>query len=989
MTISSVSFRSIALFFCLLAPGVLGAEPVRITKVEPTVFFPKVEPGQPLKQTVHLGLDNPDAAFEGQVKITVQDKQPYTEEVGLVAAGASIKQVHVLDVSQPSEATFHLYQKDGSKPIATRKMIWQPEKKWKIYCVSYSHHDLGFGNYPHRLRTDIRHANIERPLKFCAETDDWDDASKFRFVIETSEPITSFLGSHSEADAAELARRIREGRIQLGAVHNTANTEQLSHELIARLFYLSNRHTRDLLGVPPAKTAQIDDVIGLTWPLAMFCKEAGVPYFFHGHNGCAECLQPASSEAVFYWQGPDGDTRNKVLMQTRPYGTGWDSLQEADEAAILRIVNYDALLSQDGSDFTLVTMDNAHKIHNWNAKWAYPRLICATMDMFFDAVAARADPARIKTFAKDSNNQWADQDSTDACLLALARKQGEAIPTAEKLSTIAATLAGGAYPWTDIYKAYHSLLQYHEHTNAAAGLGAGRESAQHYETELEENREIVQDAQCFCDRDRESALDRLAGLVSTQADKSVIVFNPLNHVRTDLVRVASADLGPNVRLVDAATAKDVPRQRDGDEILFVAADVPSVGYKSFRVIPGAVVAIEPTVIAKDTDLENRFYRVSFDPTTGAITSIVDKELKVELVDRAAPHKFNEYLYERFETPDVKDGSRWYRVESAKLQASAGPVAGVMTVKSAAVGAEKIEQTVILYNELKRIDFVLDLLKSPSGRDCRSRGVQHKESVYVALPFAIPDFRFHHEVPGAVEEPIQDLFHGACTAYYATRHFSDVSNSRYGVTVSATENSLVEYGHPRSCPIPGPYGPGQGAFEKDMTYPANSRMYLYLMNNMFDCNIRLDQRGPIRFTWSVRSHQGDWKAGLADQFGWDSLNPLIAKVVTGKKAGPLAEAGGQLRGGRPAQRGLHHDQAGRGERARDRPAIRGNARRGDDRLVPGELLRQAGPGVPDEPARGGYRPLGDGRRRKGRLHHPPLRCQDDPPGVPSGRPAGAA
>ena len=46
-------------------------------------------------------------------------------------------------------------------------------------------------------------------------------------------------------------------------------------------------------------------------------------------------------------------------------------------------------------------------------------------------------------------------------------------------------------------------------------------------------------------------------------------------------------------------------------------------------------------------LENRFYRVRFDAATGAITSIFDKQLKVELVDQAAPHKFNEYLYERY------------------------------------------------------------------------------------------------------------------------------------------------------------------------------------------------------------------------------------------------------------------------------------------------------------------------------------------------------
>ena len=225
--------------------------------------------------------------------------------------------------------------------------------------------------------------------------------------------------------------------------------------------------------MPPAKTGQIDDVIGLTWPLATMCHEAGVPYFFHGHNGCADCFQPASAEPVFYWQGPGGDPAEQGAGAYAAYGTSWDSINAADEPAIMKIIEkprkkqwpYDALFSQDGTDFQLITLDNANKIHTWNAKWAYPRLICATMDMFFDAIVAQADPAKIKTFAKDGNNQWADQDSAAARVLAEARKQGEAIPTAEKFATIAAVLAGGEYPWTDIYQAYHRLLLYHEHTD--------------------------------------------------------------------------------------------------------------------------------------------------------------------------------------------------------------------------------------------------------------------------------------------------------------------------------------------------------------------------------------------------------------------------------------------------------------------------------------------------------------------------------------------
>ena len=127
-----------------------------------------------------------------------------TVDLGELPSGRSTNAILIPDIAAPAMLTVELLATAGDSVLARHEVAWQPQKKWKIYCVSYSHHDLGFGNYPHRLRTDIRHANIERPLQFCTETDGWDEDSKFRYVIETSEPITSFLGSHSEADAAEL-----------------------------------------------------------------------------------------------------------------------------------------------------------------------------------------------------------------------------------------------------------------------------------------------------------------------------------------------------------------------------------------------------------------------------------------------------------------------------------------------------------------------------------------------------------------------------------------------------------------------------------------------------------------------------------------------------------------------------------------------------------------------------------------------------------------
>jgi hypothetical protein len=190
--------------------------------------------------------------------------------------------------------------------------------------------------------------------------------------------------------------------------------------------------------------------------------------------------------------------------------------------------------------------------------------------------------------------------------------------------------------------------------------------------------------------------------------------------------------------------------------------------------------------------------------------------------------------------------------------------------------------VILWREIDRIDFALGLVKAPSGRrDNRTNSdPRGKESVYVALPFKVPDFQIRHELPGCTSEPVTDLFDGACTAFYAVRHFTDIANGKFGVTVSATESSLVEYDYPRSCPI---RSGQEDRFEKTKTPIATSRVYLYLMNNMFDVNVRWDQPGAVRFTYALRSHAGDWRTGKADEFGWDCMNPFIVVPVEGTQA----------------------------------------------------------------------------------------------------------
>jgi hypothetical protein len=905
----------------LVLPAAAG--PVRILQVEPTPFFPKPAAAEPLRQQARLRLENSGPPLAIQVSIEVGDALAYLEDLGDVAAGNSTNVIHITDLAAPTKILIQLREKNSGSVLDRREVEWRPQKKWSLYCASYSHQDLGFGDYPHRIRTTIRHANIRLPLQFCRETDDWPEEAKYRFNIETSEPITSFISFFGKDAALELARRLREGRIQLLGLQNTANTEQLSPELMARLFYLACRHTPDLLAVPPSRTGQNDDVIGLTWPLATYAREAGLTRFFHGFNRlCMPNVEngrfieefrdldaelgrhifSVANEPVFYWQGPDGQQllrrattyeRHSILWD--PYDRNPADVQDPERIEYLIRAHektgwpFSAMLSQDGGDFMLVKRTIANRARAWNAQYAFPRLISATFDMFFAAVEQEIQRGTYqpKSIATDENNQWSDQDYNDAWLGGKARRVGEALPVTEKLATLAQSLGGNAYPWADLYQAYHRLLQYHEHTNAKDSPGRTAESLRQYETELEENREMVAESSVLDESVRARAVESLSALITRSGLSNLVVFNPLARVRSDVVRCPAEMIPEGMQLVDATSGARVPVQRlaDGNG-LFIGTDLPAMGYRSYRLEPADSPRSEAPAAAAVADrLETPFYRLEINPRTGNISSLLDKQTGAELVDAQSPHRFNQYLYGRSLQRDGKWETTWSGAEAAdEVTLVRGPVADVVTVRGKAEGVASFRQIITLYKDLPRIDFSISLDKLPFTETY----ADHREGVFVALPLAVPGFAIHHELPGAVLDPYRQLAEGSATDHFAIRSFTDLSNDKFGVTVSPVEGSLVCYGEPQVAPQPPWY-----RFNRSQAYPKHSRLYLYLLNNMFGTNVRVDQRGPVSFSWAMRSHAGDWRAGAAPAFGRSVLQPLVAWRADGQGQGPCPVQGSFL------------------------------------------------------------------------------------------------
>jgi alpha-mannosidase len=130
-----------------------------------------------------------------------------------------------------------------------------------------------------------------------------------------------------------------------------------------------------------------------------------------------------------------------------------------------------------------------------------------------------------------------------------------------------------------------------------------------------------------------SASEGVASAMNTEAKGvPVVVFNPLNIAREDVVEVSlvSAATATNARVV-GPDGKDVPAQISNGKVLFLAK-VPSIGYSVYDVQTRGSQA-GSTLRVTEKSIENQYYRVKLN-SDGDIASILDKSLNKELL--AAP-----------------------------------------------------------------------------------------------------------------------------------------------------------------------------------------------------------------------------------------------------------------------------------------------------------------------------------------------------------------
>jgi alpha-mannosidase len=886
---------------------------LRLVSVKPTVFFIK-EKGA-LLQVVEVNIENTSEPVEASLDVRLDGKQKITA-LGKVKKGKATFHVHIPDIAEPKPVEFVLKAK--GKVQNRSKSTWQPKRHWQVYIVPITHHDLGYTDTIENV-LNLYGSFYDDVLRFCEETDDWPEESKYRYTLEGTWSIQHFIENRPKEVVDKFGKYIKNGRIEVGALFGNEISALCSHEQLIRLMYPSFRLKRKYGA--QIRTGSITDVPGLSWGLPTVLAGAGVKYFFAGlptyfewgrsdiHTFWDESaiLRHGRPDA-FRWQGPDGETVLvyyhgsygffKAVTGPHTYKYVMDNLPDMLEAMEKQGTPFDvARYIHNGVDNYPPDVEISHIAKEWNSRWAYPKIIVATNSMFFEALEKQCGDVR--TFRGElPHTDYVVGAISTAKQTSINRLTHDRLHSAEKFATIASLASDYTYPSEKIRQAYDNVLLYDEHT-----WGKDYPAGKLQDWAWNEKSHYAYKAAGLTKPILSRSLDRIANKIELKEQgRHIVVFNSLSFRRTDVVRLTRFDVKEPFDLIDEETGQKVPYQivemdspqdpvpyaayryargqfenKELFELAFVAEGVPSIGHKTYRLEAKEKAAgFSSSVVVGENSMENRFFKIKLDPQTGAVESIYDKELSRELVDKQAPHKLNQFVARWVQTGKQESPKK------AKIRkGQSSPVYGSLVVSSQGAGCPQLTQEIILYDKIKRIDFANRILKDSTPL----------LELYFAFPFKTtgkPDFRF--EGSNSVIKPLRDQFPGSNSNYYAVQHWADVSDGKAGVTLSCVDSHLLEFGGLWPCYVSqahhGVTPPDFGREFVKQSQLTKGYMYSFVLDNNFRTNFQPVQQGDMLFRYSITTHEKGWKEGDCRDFGWAICNPLVPVQVNGKKKGTL-------------------------------------------------------------------------------------------------------
>lgn len=723
--------------------------------------------------------------------------------------------------------------------------------RWKIFITNDNCPDYTWGLSETQTRQAFADI-VKGHLDEMKRTDARSFSSRDRYNMAVTQEALCFVERYPEREE-ELILRIREGRVYVSPYLCNSLWALQSAEGAIRTFYPARRLEREW-GIS-IDCAHHIELPSLPWGTATILAGCGIRSLSNPYLGYDSTFGGLRNPPLFLLEGPDS-SRIRVWLDRwasskSNYTQGAAILRHPDAITKEWLPHYAGLgdvyplrvilASGTHGDISLRAGGQARgfadAIIEYNARpGPHPELVNATFPQFWRAVDSfQAKTPFLKTLRGSFGHSW------DLWPVALAKyvaemRQGErTFLAAEALLAVAGTVRSEIDQETRRLRERAewcwSMLSDH------AWNGTG-----------EKNKRLNADlrrrwSQELNRTSRDLVQRGWAALDLEPSDSHVTLFNPSSLERAGLVSVDA----PGGMAISQANAdgERLPCQSvvDGDRRLlcFVTPPIPGFGWRQVTLERGSEVPIRRSELnASSRHLESPFYRVTVDPETGGISSLVHKATGVELVRSGNDSTLCQTLY--------FDGNEHRLTNVSSEPYESGPVLARLGIRGELTGVE-VTNIVTVYAELDRLDCDVHIKKTPSAR---------KERLCHAFPILGDSAQLRIASAGAVvrprPQPEGDLLPGADTRRFAVQEFVHFESDSISVTVVPLDAFALRLDLGMVC------------FEA-------------LGNDQNYREVLRDQNGEtsFRFRYSLQARAGGYDGGAVIGFSRSAATPLLTAL----------------------------------------------------------------------------------------------------------------
>ncbi len=812
-----------------------------------------------LMQAVRVTARNTGALGEGVVHLF--GAATAAQKMGL-APGTNSTLLLVPALTHP--ATLIATLQTGGREHAAR-CTSVPQRHWKIFVGPSTHTDIGYTDLQERV---FQRHNGNTSAAISASAKD----PTFRWNLEVGFQAELYAKQGPQA-AEALGKRLRSGQIGLGGLYLNILTGLCSGEELAQAVARIQRIAQANRCV--ADEANLTDVPTAAGTLPMLLRQGGVPYFADGVDDALPFVWggPQMRQSPYWWEGLDG---SRVLAISAVVYAQASILGLTDSVEMMedRLPDWMADIGRTGypGDALYVygaSPDNqpiqpiyTEIARQWNKRWAFPHIIIGRADEFFRYVETNFGKS-LPVVRGDIGSLWEDGAASSASETALNRFARTQLTGAEQRLAIAAAAGAGAFPRKAVDDAWSNVLFFDEHTWGAASSISdpdGDQTVRQWATKAAFAQNAAIEAGKLQTASRRPATSQTNTKLSDDQPRILRVYNDLSWPRDIEVTTRFAYSGAEIRQANGNGAA-IPCQVSDGQVVFTAQQVPSLGWREYRLSSAPGQRAEGLLKAGSDPWtwESPRYQIRIDQTTGSLAGLVDRTTGREWVNRSNGHGLNEFLYVL-----GSDGNRTVdpRLPMQALQIQRHSASRVILVENGSQRAVlRIERS---GPQAPPVDTYLIIGRQPSielVNVIHKRATLVKEAGYFAFPFQIDRAarpRAFVDLPYGVLNVTADQPLGACTDWFAANSFAAITDGRDTAYLATPYAPLITLNdvfrlllHPRVAPL-------------------NGAIYSYVFNNYWGTNYKASQGGDLLFGYTLRLEHGDFDPVKATHFGWERL-----------------------------------------------------------------------------------------------------------------------